>query len=322
MFILGLLGSPRKNGNTSVLLSAFMEEAEKNGAITHTIAVDKKNIIPCKELKVCETQGFCPIYDDMKSEIYPLLWKADLIVMATPVFFYSVPAQLKALIDRSQTQWARKYKLKLDDPGRKWRSGFLLALGATKGENLFEGLNLTAKYFFDAVGANFKGSLVYRQIEEPGDIAKHPGALNEAREKARELIRPYLNRKKLLFVCKDNSFHSQMSEAFTAYYAGSTVEALSAGDNPAESISGNMIQIMAEKGIDMAFRSPKSVQEVLMNNKPDVIVTMGCDVSCPLIPGVKLINWDLPDPAGKSLEFIRELRQNIEKNVIDLIKEL
>jgi len=123
MFVLGLQGSPRLNGNTSLLLRAFMEEAENLGASTYTVNAYLKNITPCKELKVCETKGFCPIKDDMDNEIYSLFWDADLIVMATPVFFYSVPAQLKALIDRSQNQWARKYKLKLEDPGRKWRKG-------------------------------------------------------------------------------------------------------------------------------------------------------------------------------------------------------
>ncbi len=321
MFILGLQGSPRVNGNTSVLLSAFMEEAEKLGAVTHTIIADRKNIKPCKEYKTCESKGFCPIDDDMQSEIYSFLWQADIIVMATPVFFYSVPAQLKALIDRSQTMWARKRCLKLEDPGRKWRSGFVLALGATKGANLFEGLNLTAKYFFDAVGADFKGSLTYRKIEEPGDISKHPTALNEAREKARELVKPYQNRKKVLFVCKGNACRSQMSQAFTRYHAGDRIEAMSAGDSPATTISELMTQVMAEKGLDMAFRKPRSVQEVIKTNAPDIIVTMGCEVSCPIVPGAKVINWDLPDPKGKPIEFIREVRDDIEKKIMDFVRE-
>jgi len=322
MFILGLQGSPRKKGNTSVLLSAFMDEAEKLGVVTRTIIADQKNIKPCKEYKTCELKGFCPIDDDMQSEIYSLLWQADLIVMATPVFFYSIPAQLKALIDRSQTLWARKYRLKLEDPGRKWRSGFLLALGATKGANLFDGLNLTVKYFFDAVGAHPMGSLTYRKIEEKGDIAKHPTALNEVREKAHELIKSYQNRKTVLFVCKGNACRSQMSQAFACYHAGDRIEAMSAGDSPAESISIVMTQVMAEKGIDMAFRKPRSVHEVVNGNIPHIIVTMGCDVSCPIIPGAKIINWDLPDPRGKPIEFMRELRDDIEKKVIELINGL
>ena len=163
----------------------------------------------------------------MMHEIYPLLRKADLIVMASPMFFYSVPAQLKALIDRAQVLWARKYMLKLDDPGRKWRRGFLLALGATKGKNLFEGASLTAKYFFDAVGAGFDGSLTFRQIEKPGDIEKHPTAVMDAKEKAGELVKPSLNRKRVLFVCRENACRSQMASAFAQHYAGDRIEVTS-----------------------------------------------------------------------------------------------
>ena len=153
MFVLGLQGSPRRKGNTHYLLTTFLKEAEKLGAKTAIIEVDKKHIVPCKEYVVCEKKGFCPIDDDMKTEIYPLLRQADVVVAATPVFFYNTTAQLKALIDRTQTLWARKYRLNLTDPNRKWRKGFVLAMGATRGKNLFEGLHLTAKYFFDAFSA-------------------------------------------------------------------------------------------------------------------------------------------------------------------------
>ena len=108
---------------------------------------------------------------DVKDEIYPLLREAELVVVATPIFFYNMTAQLKAVIDRCQTFWARKYKLKLKDPGANMRRGFLLAVGATKGKNLFEGLNLTTQYFFDAIWAKFEDSLTYRGIEGPKDLA-------------------------------------------------------------------------------------------------------------------------------------------------------
>jgi len=320
MQILGLLGSPKKKGNSAQLLEVFMEEARNLGANTLTINVDSRDIKPCREYKVCESKGYCPIDDDMEKEIYSLLWEADLIVMSTPVFFYSVPAQLKSLIDRSQTQWARKYMLKLEDPGRKWRNGFVLMVGATKGDNLFEGINLTAKYFYDAVGAVYKGFLAYRRIEKPGDIKEHPTAFKEVREKARELVEPFLNRKKVLFACRENACRSQMSQAFARYYAGDRIESLSAGNEPAENINDSMAGVMAEKGIDMHFRKPASIEKVISGNKPDIIVTMGCEVACPVIPGAKVAEWDFPDPSGKPVEFMRDLREDIEKKVLDFIK--
>ena len=103
MLVLGINGSPRKKSNSGYLLSTFLDEAEKLGARTHVVDVNKQNILPCRELIVCEKKGFCPIDDDMKTDVYTLLREADVIVPATPIFFYNATAQLKALIDRSQT---------------------------------------------------------------------------------------------------------------------------------------------------------------------------------------------------------------------------
>ena len=318
MFVLGLQGSPRKNGNTSILLASFLAEAERLGAQTYNLAVADKRVTPCQECGACEREGFCSINDNMQ-EIYPLLWQADFIVMATPVFFYGSPAQLKALIDRSQTLWSRRYIHKLTDPGRKWRHGFLLDLGATKGKNLFKGVTLTAKYFFDAVGASFDGSLTYRQIEGPGDIAKHPTALTDVKEKTIKLIAPFLNRKKILFICRENACRSQMASAFARYYAGDRIEAESAGSQPASEINMLMVEVMKEKGIDMAFRRTKSIEEVSGYMKPDSIISMGCGEECPYIHGVPMQDWNLPDPSDKPINFMREVRDEIVKRVEKLI---
>ena len=322
MMALGLQGSPRKNGNTSFLLAAFMNELEKLGAQVKVIEADKKKIMPCTECSVCEKKGFCPLDDDMKHEIYPLLLQADIIVAATPIFFYSVPAQLKALIDRNQALWARKYKLKLNDPNRKWRRGFLLSLGATKGKNLFDGLHLTIKYFFDAVGTSLEGSLTYRQIENSGDMEKHPSVLKEVKEKASHLIKPFLGRKKILFVCRENACRSQIASAFAQLLAGDKFEVISGGSDPASKINPLMVEVMSEKGLDMAFRKPKSIEEAVTEVKPDIIITMGCGEKCPFLPGVKIKDWNLPDPSNKSIDFMRNVRNEIENRVVNLITDL
>ena len=321
MFVLGLQGSPRVKGNTNILLSAFLEEVQRLGARTKYLDVAKKNISPCQECGTCEKEGFCPIDDDMQ-ELYQLLRQADIIVMATPIFFYGPTAQMKAVIDRSQALWARKYISSLTDPGRKWRQGFLLALGATKGKNLFEGVSLTAKYFFDAVGASFDGSLTYKQIEGPGDITKHPTALADAREKAGTLVTSLLNRKKVLFVCTENACRSQMASAFAQHHAGDRIEAISAGSAPVEEINPIMEEAMREKGIDMAFRKPKSIEDAARIGKPDLIISMGCEDACPLFPGVPNEEWDLEDPAEKPIEFMRKIRDDIERRVLSLIEDL
>jgi len=323
MLVLGLQGSPRERGNTNFLLSSFMNEAEKSGVRTHIVEVDKKDIVPCKGCGFCEKKGFCITQDDdMSLEIYPLLRQADVIVAATPIFFYSATAQLKTLIDRSQTLWARKYKLNLTDPGRKTRQGFMLALGATRGKNLFEGLNLTLKYFFDAVGAGFEGSLIYRGIENGGDMEKHPAVHQDVKEAVDNLLKPFLGRKKILFACRENTCRSQMAAAFAQQLAGDKIEVLCAGSRPAPEINRAMVEAMEEKGIDMAFRGTRSLKSVISEVQPEIIVTMGCSEECPFVPGATMEDWDLPDPAGKTMDFMRGVRDKIEKKVKELIKSL
>jgi len=229
MLVVGLQGSPRKKGNTKFLLSTFMTAAEKLGARTIVIDVTQKKIIPCKEYTVCEKKGYCPIEDDVRDEIYPLLREAELVVVATPIFFYNMTAQLKAVVDRCQTFWARKYRLKLKDPGASMRRGLLLAVGATKGKNLFEGLNLTTQYFFDAIGAEFEGSLTYRGIEGPKDMASHPTVIAEVEETAKRLLTPFQGRKKVLFACRENACRSQMASAFAQFLAGDKLDVSNGG---------------------------------------------------------------------------------------------
>ncbi len=322
MRILGIQGSPRKKGNTRFLLDLFLEKARELGASTEVVDVDKRHILPCKEYTVCEKKGFCPIDDDMKKEIYTLLREAEAVVVATPIFFYNTTAQLKALIDRSQTLWARKYRLKLADPGQKYRKGFLLALGATKGANLFEGVKLTAKYFFDAISAGFNGSLTYSKIEHPGDMEKHPTVHEDVEREVQSLLSGLAGRKRVLFACRENACRSQMASAFVRHLAGDRIEVSSAGTRPAQAPNPLMVEAMQEKGLDMGFGRTKSLGEEIEALKPEIIVTMGCNEECPFIPGVKREDWNFPDPAGKPLDFMRQVRDDIEKQVVVWIKRL
>jgi arsenate reductase len=323
MMILGFQGSPRKKGNTNYLLSAFMNEAENLGAQTRIIEVAEKNIVPCIGCGYCEKKGYCITKDDdMTNEIYPLLREADVVVLAAPIYFYNVPAQLKAPIDRTQTLWSRKYKLNLTDPARHYRRGFLLAQGATKGKNLFEGVDLTAKYFFDAVGARFNGRLTYRHIENIGDMKNHPTVHKDVTASVKELLAPLLGRKKVLFACRENACRSQMAAAFAQYLAGEKIEAASAGSEPAEKINLDMVKAMEEKGIDMGFRKTRSLDKAASDLQPDIIITMGCGEACPFIPGMQRLDWDLPDPAGKPMDVMRNVRDEIEIRVKALVNNI
>jgi protein-tyrosine-phosphatase len=255
-------------------------------------------------------------------EMNYLLHRADVVVLATPIFFYGPSAQLKALIDRSQALWARRYVLKLIDPKAPFRKGFLLAVGATKGKELFTGTSLTAKYFYDAVGARYEGFLGFRQMEAPGAIARHPTALGDARKKGEELAGSFSGRKRALFLCRENACRSQMAEALLQYHGGEIFDAESAGDEPASEVNPLAVEAMAEKGIDIAFRRPRGMDQIKDEGRPfDLVVQMGCEQSCPLTPTGRVENWELEDPAGRPLEFMRTIRDEIEKRVKLLIEE-
>ena len=181
------MGSPRLKGNTDLLLDAALEAARGAGAAVEKVVVDRLKIAPCKEYYGCERDGNCVIRDDM-DDIYGKLLEADAVIVASPIFFYSVSAQLKALIDRCQALWMRRYVLK--NLGEKRRKGAFIAVGATRGERLFEGPVLTVKYFFQAINADYTGELLVRGVDKRGEIKDHPGSLAEAAELGKRLASP------------------------------------------------------------------------------------------------------------------------------------
>ena len=113
-----------------------------------------------------------------------------------------------------------------------------------------------------------------------------------------------------------------MASAFTQYLAGDRIEVLSAGTQPAKIPSPLMIEAMQEKGIDMGFRKTRQLNEAIDSLKPEVILIMGCGEECPFIPGVKIQDWSLPDPAGQPINFMRQVRDEIEKRVVTLIQQV
>lgn len=174
MYVLGITASPRKNGNSEHMMSLFINEMEQRGAEAKVINAVKLNTTRCIGCGTCEKKGECVFKDDFTTVFLPEIKKADIIVIASPVYFYGFPADLKALIDRIQVLWSRKYRLKLNEfKGRK-RKGVLLAVGATKGKDLFDGMKLTARYFFDAADISYDGELLIRGVDEKGELENHP----------------------------------------------------------------------------------------------------------------------------------------------------
>lgn len=178
MHILAIMGSPRIKGNTDLLVDEALKGAQSQGANTEKILVDKLKFAPCREYYGCLKDGNCVMRDDM-DDIYPKLLESDGVILASPMFFYGLTAQVKALIDRSQALWARKYVLKQNPPSST-RQGVFIAVGATKGDKLFEGSILTVRYFFNTIGVKYVDELLVKGIDKRGEIKDHPTALKEA----------------------------------------------------------------------------------------------------------------------------------------------
>ncbi len=316
MLVLGLQGSPRRKGNTHFLLSAFLEAAARRGALTRTVSVNEADIQPCRELGVCEKRGVCPIRDDVSREIYGLIRQAEVVVLASPVFFYGMTAQIKALVDRCQVFWARKYRLGLADPRQTTRRGFVLSLGATRGKNLFEGLLLSARYFLDAIDAPLAGSLLYRGIEGPGDMARHGSVREEVEAAVEALLAPMLARKRLLFLGRENDRRSPMAAAFAGRRAAAAWEVLAAGLRPAATLQPGVAEAMAEKGVDIGFERPRSLEEALAHGRPDVVVALDAEAAAVRVEGARHEFWDLP-PA--ETEPLPRLRDALEARVDDFL---
>ena len=174
------MGSPRIKGNTNLLLDEALRGAQSQGAEVEKIIVDKLNIAPCREYYGCLKDGNCVIRDEM-DDIYPKLLNADRIIVASPIFFYGLTSQIKALIDRCQALWARKYVLKQTPPDSE-RKGAFIAVGATRGKQLFDGSILTVKYLFQSIGVNYVDELLVRGVDKKGEIKEHPTALSDAFE--------------------------------------------------------------------------------------------------------------------------------------------
>ncbi len=125
----------------------------------------------------------------------------------------------------------------------------------------------------------------------------------------------------VLFVCVHNAGRSQMAAGFLTHLGGGAVEVRSAGSAPAETINSAAVEAMAEIGIDISDQSPKILTPDAVETS-DVVITMGCGDACPVFPGVSYRDWALPDPAGKGLEAVRPIRDQIKARVEDLLVEL
>jgi len=186
--IVAIYGSPRLNGNTALLLKQAVKGSREAGAHVEEIFLRNLKISPCLEIYGCKTTGRCVILDDFQ-KVQDFLLASDGIMLASPIFFYTVSAHTKIFMDRCQSLWVKKYWIDQVQFG-KWepkRKGLFISVGATRGKKLFEGPLLTVKFFLDVLDAELWRSLLYRELDFEGDVLKHPEYLTEAFEAGQAL---------------------------------------------------------------------------------------------------------------------------------------
>jgi len=125
----------------------------------------------------------------------------------------------------------------------------------------------------------------------------------------------------VLFLCVHNAGRSQMAAGWLRELAGDRVEVRSAGSEPGVAVNPVAAAAMAERGIDTAAHEPRRLGDETLRGV-DLVVTMGCGDACPVVPGVRYVDWDLPDPAGRPIEAVRPIRDEIERRVRGLAGEL
>jgi len=177
MKIITILGSPRADGNTAILLDKFIAGARASDQEIEKIDLSKIQLNYCDECNGCYATSRCIIEDDING-IYDKLDQTDVIVLASPIFFGSVSAQAKTFIDRCQPHWVKTYlkKVKREKPGR----GIFLACGAWEKDTFFKTARVSVDIFFKSLGVEFSDELFCGGVEKAGDINNNKQKLEEA----------------------------------------------------------------------------------------------------------------------------------------------
>ena len=181
------LGSPRKGGNSEVLLQGVLRGVAVAGGRPELIRLCDLDINPCISCGGCDETGVCVVEDDM-TELYEKIIAAQYVFLASPIFFYGITAQAKAFIDRTQALWNRHRLWR--EQGKKSlhtdRKGFFVSVAATRGLRVFEGAILTMQYGYDAMGLQYGGDIHIKGVDKFGEMAEQTDRLRQAEETGRQ----------------------------------------------------------------------------------------------------------------------------------------
>ncbi len=188
--ILGILGSPRKDGNTADLLEAALSGARSSGATTERLDLADMNLNPCKECRACDAGATCAFADDDDmGQIYSRIRNVDGIVLASPIFFMGVSAQTKAMVDRCQSYWVERYVLERRAYEGKIRpKGLFVSCAGSPKPNIFEPALHVVKAFFAAIDYQYVGEVLLGHTDDPAMGPRKQTALVSAEAAGRRLV--------------------------------------------------------------------------------------------------------------------------------------
>jgi len=188
MKVVAFYGSPRIHGNTDLLLEEALKPVREAGHEVMPFKLNFMNIKPCQNCGGCEKSGVCIINDEMK-EVYNAIRVADRFILASPIFFFALSAQAKAMIDRCQAFWCDKYLLKKTIPaGPHGRKGLLIVVGGMKKEDGIHCAETTAKAFFRTISVPEHTTVSFLSVDTKGEILNHPTAMKDVYEAGKRLI--------------------------------------------------------------------------------------------------------------------------------------
>ena len=186
MNVLGINGSPRIGGNTDILLDKALEGARTKGTKTEKVILNTLKFSPCQECENIRDDGTCIIDDDLQP-LYKRIEDADVIILASPIFFGSLSAQTKMMIDRFQCAWRVKYILKKDIFKRR-RKGAFISVEASNRKDFFDNAKSIVKNLFATINVEYKEELFCSSIDEKGSILKYPDILEKAFDLGQRLV--------------------------------------------------------------------------------------------------------------------------------------
>lgn len=187
--VLGILGSPRLEGNTADLLEAALEGARSAGAETERLNLARMKINACIECRRCDENAECAVKTDDMQEIYSRIRSVDAVILASPIFFMSVSAQTKAMIDRCQSFWVERYvQGKRAYEGRDRPKGLFIACAGSSREIVFDPARHVVKAFFAAIDYQYAGEVLLGFTDDPDLAPRKKAAVEEARRAGATLL--------------------------------------------------------------------------------------------------------------------------------------